>query len=314
MWLSFIGFSHSTKKKKGPELSRGRNLIKSRAFCAAQFITCQFTAACARCAGGQDKGTYVTLRWPAVFPQSYDCKAWVFIFKGEFSPIVESCERHTERSPSGLVALRSSCGAVCARALALLLERQLVDWRLAEWLTSGWGASWWSCQACCVAFSWQRFSWRTQKRIKMQLPLSSVQNFYFPPTGSATPFIFRDRPGKRNDDGNTWPRSLQKKHFGKVCERGRKRPNFSLSREKIRATRSAVAASYLALDRLIGWDYLRHPSCQETGTASPTAVAVRLQWYNVQCTHSWSLLSQSLVSTHTGMWSEWSLDCSNLTH
>lgn len=46
-----------------------------------------------------------------------------------------------------------------------------------------------------------------------------------------------------------------KMHFGKVCECGRKRPNFWLSREKIRDTQSTVAVSNLTLNRLIGWDY-----------------------------------------------------------
>lgn len=127
---------------------------------------------------------YVVLRSPAVFLQNPTVATGRH---GVYFQLWLQCDWRLVASLSGalgdLPVAWWHCGPpaeLFVRAPALLLERQLAAWSLAEWLTSGWGALWWSCQPCCVAFSWQRLSRRTQKRIRMQLPLSSVHNFFFP--------------------------------------------------------------------------------------------------------------------------------------
>lgn len=205
MWMSLIGFSHWTKG--GPELSQGRNQNWERSF---------FVYSCLSLVRSLQRVDRVLVRWRGrrcscglqsflkiQWLQLHGMGVYLFVATTLSSIRLKSCcksEWLTWRSPSGVVA-RWPPAVLFVRAPAHLLERRLADRSLAEWLTSDWGALWWSCQACRVVFSWQWLSRRTQKHIRMQLPISSVQNFFLPPTGSAAPFIF---PGPSRQEKWWW--------------------------------------------------------------------------------------------------------------
>lgn len=239
MWMSFTGFSHETKK--GPDLRRGRSLFffffQRVTPTLPTFITCQFTAAWALCASfsGEDAGITRGVKVACSISTNcngFDRKGGVFIFNCEFSWIEDLWQvwaAHWEipQPRGGTVALPRCC--LCARRLffwnspsgALLTDWQAAGERYdgavrpAVWLSAGTG----SPDAL-------------RKASECNFPSHPSKNFFFPPTGSAAPFIFRDRPGKRNDDGNTWPQSLQKSTLAKCASAGERDQTFGCQGRK----------------------------------------------------------------------------------
>lgn len=113
--------------------------------CAGLFITCLFTAAGALSAGfnGEDASILCGFKVAcSILTESngYDCKAWVFIFNCEFSPIedlrqVWAAHWEISQQPGGTVALLRFC--LCARLLFCWNANSPTGALLSDWQVAG---------------------------------------------------------------------------------------------------------------------------------------------------------------------------------
>lgn len=136
------------------------------------------------------------------------------------SSVLKTCgksELHTGRSRSSLVARWPSCGAVCACPGS---SCGTIGALLSDWQTAGERYDGGVRPAVWLSFG------SIQKHIKMQLSVSSVHNFFLPPTSWAT---LTHIPGQSRQEKWWWEHmapKFTKMHFGKVCKCGRRDQTF----------------------------------------------------------------------------------------